>query len=108
MIETSTFWVCVVAIALGTLVIRFSVIALSGRIVITDRHRELFTYIPASIFPALVVPLVFFHEGVVTWLAGKERLVIIVLAVIVSLFIRSMMLTLVFGLLALYVLTQVA
>lgn len=106
MIAPNYFWLIVVILSLGTLAIRMSLIGVSHKITISARHRELFTFIPAAMFPALVVPLVFFHEGVVSWLEGKERFAILVAATLLSLRLRNMIVTLAFGLIALYVLTQ--
>ncbi|MGZ5278497.1 MAG: AzlD domain-containing protein, partial [Pseudobdellovibrionaceae bacterium] len=74
MIEASYFWMNVAFLALGTIGIRVSLIAASAKIKISDRTKEIFSYIPAAILPAFIAPAVFFHEGHVTWLAGKERL----------------------------------
>lgn len=107
MIETGYFWSAVALLAVGTLLIRFSIIAVSDRFEITERLREVFSYIPAAIIPAIVVPMVFFHKGSVEWLAGKERLFVVVLAAVVCWFTRNMLATIIFGLLALYLLTHV-
>jgi len=104
-IEGSFFWTAVAMLAIGTLLIRFSIIAVSDRFEITDSHREIFSYIPAAIIPAIVFPMVFFHKGGVDWLAGKERLLVLVLACGVCWFTRNMLATIVFGLVALYSIT---
>lgn len=106
MIDPAYFWVNVFFLAVGTLVIRFSIIAISNRIVLTDRHRELFTFIPAAILPALLLPMVYFHQGHVAWIFGKERLFILVLSVGVSFFTRNMILTVGFGLISLYLISN--
>lgn len=96
------FWLCIGLLAAGTILIRGSVIAFSHRLQITPRMRELFTFIPAAIYPALIIPQVFFHQGHVAWLGNKERLVILILATAVSYLVRNILATLVFGLTALY------
>lgn len=107
MIDNVYFWSVVALLAIGTLLIRFSVIAFSNRFEITDRHREVFSYIPAAIIPAIVVPMVFFHKGNLDWLAGKERLFVVVLAAAVCWFTRNMLATIVFGLVTLCLLTHI-
>lgn len=106
MIETSYFWIVVGFLAVGTIAIRGSIIAISGKVVISDRMRELFTFIPAAIIPAIVAPMVFFHVGTVDWLGGRERLWVLILATAVCYFTRHMVTTVVFGLLSLYLVTQ--
>lgn len=100
------FWWNIFFLALGTLAIRFSIIAISNRITITDRHREIFTFIPAAILPALLVPMVYFHNGHVNWLMGKERLFILILSTYVSFLTRNMIVTVAFGLISLYLISR--
>lgn len=104
-IEPIYFWSCLAALGLGTICIRGSLIALSSRIRISPRMRELFSFIPAAMLPAFVAPAVFFHEGHVEWVQNKERLLILTCAVAVSFFTRSTFATIAFGLVALYVIS---
>lgn len=106
MIENDYYWTNIFLLAVGTLAIRNSVIALSSKIQISDRQREIFTFIPAAILPALAVPMVFYHQGTQTLLFGKERFVILLLATGVAYYTKKMTATLLFGLLALYLVTQ--
>jgi len=101
-IETQYFWLNVFFLSLGTIAIRGSIIAISHRAVISDRIKELFSFIPAAILPAFVAPAVFFHEGHVQWALGKERLLILILAVVVCYWLRSTLVTVCFGLIALW------
>lgn len=108
MIDANYLWIAVIWLTLGTLAIRGSFIAISGKFVISDRMRELFTFIPAAIIPAIVAPVVFFHIGKVSWLGNRERLWVLLLATAVCYFTRHMVATVVIGLVTLYVLTQMA
>lgn len=106
MIDSSYFWIIVIFLAIGTLSIRFSIIGLSSRITISPRMKEVFSFIPASVLPALIAPMVFFHKGQSEWLMGKERLIVVLLAAVLCYYTRSMVVTIVFGLLALFVFTN--
>ncbi len=106
MIQPNYFWINIFAIAVGTLLIRGSLVALSSKIIINDRTKEVFSFIPAAILPAFIAPAVFFHSGKVDWLFGKERLAILILATGVCYFVRNTLATIVFGLAALYFLTN--
>lgn len=106
MISQSYFWICVFLLAIGTVMIRGSIIAISGKVKISDRLKELFTFIPAAILPAFVAPAVFFHQGKVDWMMGKERVVVLVLATILCAITRSTLATITFGLSALYLFTN--
>jgi len=102
MIETGYFWNNVFLLAIGTLAIRGSIIALSARVKISDRVKQIFSFIPAAILPAFIAPMVFFHQGSVAWAFEKERFLILTLATIVCYFTRSTLATILFGLVALY------
>ncbi len=102
MIAPEYFWLSVFLLGIGTFSIRYSLVSISGRIKIDDRARALFSYIPSAVLPALVAPMVFYHQGSVAWLAGKERAAVLVLAIMVCAFSRSTLATIVCGLLGLY------
>lgn len=102
------FWLNIVLLAVGTLAIRSSIILASTRVKISPRVKEIFSYIPAAVLPALAAPMVFFHNGVVNGLFNKERLVILLLATVVAFVTKKMTITLVFGLVLLYFLTQLS
>ncbi len=103
MINSNYFILCVILLVMGTLIIRGSFIAFSGKIVISPKIRELFTFIPASILPALVIPATFFHQGSVDWLMHKERFIVLLIASIACYFYRNTLFVISLGLLLLYV-----
>lgn len=106
MIPLGYYWLTVILLAIGTMAIRGSIIALSARAKISDRLKELFTFIPAAILPAFIAPAVFFHQGQVSWMVGKERVIVLILAAILCWVTRSTLATVGFGLLALYLFTN--
>ena len=108
MIEPKYFWLTVALLSVGTFSIRYSIIAIAGKVTISDRVKQLFSYIPAAILPAFVAPAAFYHQGHVEWAQGKERLMILALAVVVCYIWRSTLLTIVVGLVALYALSTFA
>ena len=107
MISQQYFWVNIFLLAIGTLFIRSSIIIASSRVKISARTKEIFSFIPVAVLPALAAPMVFYHQGEVEWLLGKERLIILLLATIVAYHTKKMTGPLVFGLVTLYLLTQV-
>jgi branched-subunit amino acid transport protein len=102
MVNGNYFLLNVVALTIGTIAIRGSFIALSGKMKIPAKVKDLFTYIPAAILPALIVPVSFFHQGQVAWLEGKERFVILLIASIACYFIRNTLFVISLGLILLY------
>ena len=106
MIESSYFWLIFVCLMVGTFTIRVSLIAASSRVKISERAKELFAFIPAAILPAFIAPFAFFHEGQAAWAQGKERFLVLLLSTVVCMWSRSTVVTICFGLSALYVITQ--
>ncbi len=104
--DNTYFWSVVFLMLAGTLSIRFSMIALSSKIVISERTKEIFSFIPAAILPAFIAPSAFFHQGQVLSLGGKERMVVLIFVTFLFLWTRSTLATICVGLSALYLLTQ--
>jgi branched-subunit amino acid transport protein len=96
------YFMNVLLLAIGTLFIRGSFIAFSNKMTITPKLKKLFTFIPAAIFPALIVPATFFHQGHIDWLFHKERFMVMLMALIASFFMRNTLFIISFGLILLY------
>lgn len=107
MIDSSYFWQNIFFLALGTIAIRGSIIAISGKVKISERLRELFSFIPAAILPAFIAPAVFYHQGQVEWAFHKERLIVLVFATALCIWTRNTLITVVCGLVALYAMTSI-
>lgn len=105
MINENYFLTNVTLLSVGTICIRGCFIALSGKMNISARVKDLFTYIPAAILPALVIPATFFHQGNVEWLAGKERFLVLLAASIACYLYRNTLFVICFGLTLLYILS---
>lgn len=106
MIQAYYLWTNILLLAIGTLLIRSSILLFSSKIVISDRLKEIFSFIPCAVLPALAVPMVFYYPGQIQWLMNKERLAILLLSTVVAYFSKKMTTTLIFGLIALYLLSQ--
>lgn len=106
MINADYFWFNIIILAIGTFIIRGFLIFLSSRIKFSQSTKDMFSFIPVSILPAMVAPMVYFHQGHVSFLLGKERLFVLFFATIFCYIFKSMIWTIVFGLLFLYFLNQ--
>ena len=98
-------WYVIFGVGLGTFIIRSTFIYLSSRIVLSERFKETLSLIPAAIFPALVVPMTFYHKGVNEVLFHKERFIALIIASVICYRFKSVLITIVSGLLILYVLS---
>ncbi len=96
------FLSAIIPLALGTFLIRASVIYLSGRINLSNRIKELFSFIPAAILPALVAPMVFYFKGTSDFFFLKERVLALVLATVIAYKTKNILITIATGLCILY------
>ena len=106
MINEQYFIFNVIALTLGTIIIRGSFIALSGKFEVSQKIKDLFSYIPAAILPALIIPASFYHQGHVNWLFNKERFFVMLIAIVVSYFVRNTLFIISFGLILLYLVSM--
>lgn len=100
-----SYWWVVIGIGVLTYINRASVLVFFQSLSKNTKFMEALDYIPVAIFPALVMPMVFFHEGQNAWLLGKEQLVALILSSIFFYKVKNILLTILFGLGLLYVLS---
>jgi len=93
-----TYWLTILLLGIGTFLIRCSFIYLSSRLKINDFVKNALSFIPSAIFPALITPMVFFHEGHSSILFTKERLFALLLATVVAYKTRNVLITIISGL----------
>lgn len=74
MIQSNYSLINLSLLIIGTLFIRGSLIAFYGKFKIKTVQKELFTDIPATFLPGLIISATFFHPGSVEWMRGKERI----------------------------------
>lgn len=97
----SMIWAILLAATVGTFLFRYSFLWLSDRYPMPERMRQLLKYIPASVIAALTLPAILtpaIHDG--NWHA--PRFLAGVIAMLVMWRTRSALLTLVLGMVALW------
>jgi len=99
-----TFWLAVAGAGAITFALRLSFIARMGRIKIPVLLSRALRFVPAAVFTAVVIPLLFYVDGAVEVSFGNERLLAGVAAVLIAWRTRSVPLTLVGGMVVLWML----
>lgn len=105
--STFTLWFAVAGAGVITFALRLSFIALLGRIELPLLLSRALRFVPAAVFTAVVVPLLFYVDGAVEVSLGNERLLAGLAAVLISWRTRSVPLTLVDGMATLWVLQAI-
>lgn len=83
--------------ALVTILIRYPVLALSGRLTLPPRLLQALAYVPPAVLTAIVVPAVFV-EGEELWLGWQNpRLIGAIAAIAVGLWRKNLLLTIGLG-----------
>ena len=102
--STVSLWLAVAGAGAVTFALRLSFIALLGRIEIPGLLSQALRFVPAAVFTAVVVPLLFYVEGTVEVSLGNERFLAGLAAVLIAWRTRSVPLTLAGGMATLWIL----
>lgn len=97
-----TFWVVISVIGIATILMRGSFILTAERFKLSNKFADILKFIPASVLAALVAPAIFYHEGIVSAMHGKERMLAGIIALLVAYKSRNIFFTIITGMGTLY------
>lgn len=99
-----SLWLTMIAIGITTFVIRFSFIYLFGRMEIPELARRALRFVPPAVLSAIIFPELLIPGGVFDISLGNGRLLAGVLAALVAWRTKNVVLTILVGMAALYLL----
>ena len=105
--STLSLWLAVAGAGIITFALRLSFIALLGRIELPIMLSRALRFVPAAVFTAVVVPLLFYVNGAVEVSLGNERLLAGLAAVLIAWRTRSVPLILFGGMATLWTLQAI-
>ena len=91
-------WALIIYCGLITFFTRFSMIALLKREMFNDRIREVLSYVPSAIFPAIIFPAIFLDESGLLQLENNPKILASIIAVIIGTLSKNIIATIVAGL----------
>ncbi len=97
-------WLTMIAIGIATFAIRFSFIFLFGKIEIPDTVRRALRFVPPAVLTAIIAPELLMPGEAFDLSLGNERLIAGLLAALVAWKTKNIILTILVGMLALYLL----
>ena len=97
-------WMLMVAIGIATFAIRLSFIYLFGKVEIPETVTKALRYVPPAVLSAIVLPELLMPGGQFDLSFGNGRLIAGLLAAAVAWRTKNVVLTIVTGMLALYIL----
>ena len=97
-------WALIIYCGLITYLTRFSMIALIKKEMFNDRIREILTYVPSAIFPAIIFPAIFINDIGLIEIEGNLKIIAAIIAMIIGIITRSILATIFSGLISYWVL----
>ena len=81
-----------------TFLTRFSMIALLKKEMFNNRIREVLSYVPSAIFPAIIFPAIFLDDTGIIQLENNPKILAAIIAMLVGIFSRNILATIFSGL----------
>ena len=91
-------WALILYWGLVTYLTRFTMIALIKKEMFNDRIREILSFVPSAIFPAIIFPAIFINDTGSFQIEDNPKIVAAIIAVIIGIYSRSIIATIFSGL----------
>ena len=91
-------WSLIIYCGIITYLTRFSMIALIKKEMFNDRIREILSYVPSAIFPAIIFPAIFINDSGLFQIEDNPKIIAALIAMIIGIFSRSIIATIFSGL----------
>ena len=93
-----TSWFLIIYCGLITFFTRFSMIALLKKEMFNDRVREVLSYVPSAIFPAIIFPAIFLDNAGSIQIEDNPKILAAIIATIIAILSRNIIATIFSGL----------
>ena len=93
-----TSWLLITYCGLITFFTRFSMIALLKKEMFNERVREVLSYVPSAIFPAIIFPAIFLNNAGSIQIEDNPKILAAIIATIIAIFSRNIVATIFSGL----------
>jgi|TARA_A100001035_G_scaffold232211_1_gene194562 branched-subunit amino acid transport protein len=91
-------WALIIYCGLITYLTRFSMIALIKKEMFNDRVRQVLSYVPSAIFPAIIFPAIFLDNSGSILIEDNPKILAALIATLIGIFSRSIIATIFSGL----------
>ena len=91
-------WALIIYCGLITYLTRFSMIALLKKEMFNDRIRQILSYVPSAIFPAIIFPAIFLDNSGLLLIEDNPKIIAALIATLIGIFSRSIIATIFSGL----------
>ena len=97
-------WALIIYCGIITYLTRFSMIAILKKEMFNNRVREVLSYVPSAIFPAIIFPAIFLDELGVFQFEDNPKILAAAIAMIIGILSRNIIATIFSGLASYWVL----
>ena len=91
-------WALIVSCGIITFLTRFSMIALLKKEMFNDRARQVLSYVPTAIFPAIIFPAIFLDDTGLIQIEDNPKILAAVIAMIIGIMTKNIIATIFSGL----------
>ena len=91
-------WALIIYCGLITYLTRFSMIALIKREMFNNKIRQVLSYVPSAIFPAIIFPAIFLYNSGSLLIEDNPKIIAALIATLIGIFSRSIIATIFSGL----------
>ena len=91
-------WSLIVSCGIITFLTRFSMIALLKKEMFNDRARQVLSYVPTAIFPAIIFPAIFLDDTGLIQIEDNPKILAAVIAMIIGIMTKNILATIFSGL----------
>ena len=91
-------WALILSCGIITYLTRFTMIALVKKEIFSDRIREVLSFVPSAIFPAIIFPAIFINDLGSFQLENNPKIIAAIIATAIGIFTRSIIATIFSGL----------
>jgi len=93
-------WALIIYCGLITYLTRFSMIALIKKEMFNDKIRQVLSYVPSSIFPAIIFPAIFLDNSGSILIEDNPKIIAALIATLIGILSRSIIATIFSGLIS--------
>ena len=93
-------WALIIYCGLITYLTRFTMIALIRKEMFNDRIRNILSFVPSAIFPAIIFPAIFINDAGLIEIEGNLKIIAAIIAMIIGIITRSILATIFSGLIS--------
>ena len=90
-----------------TFLTRFSMIALLKKEMFNDRIREVLSYVPSAIFPAIIFPAIFLDNSGTMQIEDNPKIIAAIIAMLVGVLSKNIIGTILSGLLSYWIIIYI-